>query len=188
MANFYHILSIKMSQSIVAYRYAKSLIDLATERKVVEEVNKDMGFFKEICQQNSQFEAVMANPIIRHSDKLSILKKIFEKNVHPVTFSIFNVLTKKNRENLIYSIADEFQKLYRLQNNIQQAFVTTVEGLTESQRNEFTKVVADATGRKVELEEKVDAALIGGYVLKVGDTQIDTSVRKKLNDLKLSFN
>lgn len=177
-----------MSDSIVAYRYAKSLVDLATEKGVVEEVNKDMAFFKSVSDENRQFLKVMANPIVRHDTKLKILKRIFEENVHPVAYSILNILTKKNRESLIVAIADEFQKLYNQQKGIEVATVTTVEALTDAQRTGFKKVVADATGKMVQLEEQTDESLIGGYVLRVGDSQVDTSIRKQLNNLKLSLN
>jgi F-type H+-transporting ATPase subunit delta len=176
-----------MSESIVAYRYAKALIDLANEQGVVSAVNEDMSFFESVCNENDNFVAVMANPIVRHDKKLGILKKIFENKVNPVTFSIFNVLTKKNREKLIYPIAKEFQKLFNTQSGIQIATVSTVEVLTEKQREEFKNIVAAATNKKVELEEKIDSSLIGGYILRVGDTQIDTTVKKKLNELKLSL-
>ncbi len=176
-----------MADSIVAYRYAKSLFDFATEKKVVSEVNNDMVLFKQVCDENRQFLVVLGNPIVRHHTKLAILKKTFEKNVHPVTFSIFNVLTKKNRENLIYLIAEEFDKLYNQQRGIQKVTITTVSTLTDTQRIAFTKLVTDATGKEVVLEEKINESLIGGYVLSVGDTQVDTSVRKRLNDLKLSL-
>lgn len=176
-----------MSDSVVAYRYAKSLIGLAAERGIVEEVSNDMGFFKQVSNQNREFMKVMANPIVRHDDKLKVLKKVFEKNVHPVTFAILNILTKKHREALIVSIADEFQKLYNQLKNIKVASVTTVEPLTEMQRDEFKSVVSKATGSTVELVESTDESLIGGYILKVGDSQVDTSIRKKLNDLKLTL-
>src|SRR5690606_26303796 len=104
-----------------------------------------------------------------------------------VTFSIFNVLTRKNRENLLYPIAVEFQKLYADLNKVQKATVTTVVPLNAKQREEFVKVVKDATGKTVDLSEKIDETLIGGYVLKVGDLQIDTSIRKKINELKLEL-
>lgn len=178
-----------MSDSIVAYRYAKSLIDLASEKGIVKEVNEDMAFFKKVSDENRQLLNVMASPIVRHEKKLKVLKGIFESNVHPVTFAILTLLTKKSREGLLVSIADEFQKLYNTQNKIEVAKITTVESLTDEQRNEFKKVVAKATGHEsVVLEEKTDQALIGGYVLRVGDSQVDTSIRKKLNSLKLSLN
>ncbi|WP_304232254.1 ATP synthase F1 subunit delta [Jiulongibacter sediminis] len=176
-----------MSNSVVAYRYAKALVDLALEQKVLDEVNTDMKFFEEVCSQNDEFQRVMANPIIRHEKKKAILKNIFENRVNPVTYSIFDVLTKKNRESLIYPISVEFQKLYDDLNQIERAVVTTVEPLNDAQRKEFLEIVKKATGKKVELEEKIDVNLIGGYVLKVGDTQIDTSIKKKINELKLEL-
>ena len=176
-----------MSNSVVAYRYAKALIDLALEQKVLDEVNTDMKFFEEVCSQNDEFIRVMANPIVRHEKKRTILKKIFENRVNPVTYSIFDVLTKKNRERLIYPISVEFQKLYDGLNQIERAVVTSVEPLNENQRNQFLDIVKKATGKKVELEERIDIGLIGGYVLKVGDTQIDTSIKKKINELKLEM-
>ncbi|MFN3785168.1 MAG: F0F1 ATP synthase subunit delta, partial [Spirosomataceae bacterium] len=70
---------------------------------------------------------------------------------------------------------------------IQKVTVTTVTPLTEVQKAEFIKIVGDTTGKQIVLEEKVNANLIGGYILSVGDTQIDTSIRKRLNELKLSL-
>lgn len=176
-----------MSESVVAFRYAKSLLDLSQEKGVSKEVNENMGFFKQICKENDEFVAVMKNPVIKHEKKFGILKKIFQLRVNKVTFEIFNVLTSKNRESLIYPIAEEFQKLYNLQNGVQKAQVTTTVPLTDLQRTQFEKAVADATNKKVVLEEKINLSLIGGYVLKVNDVQIDTSISKKLKDLKLTF-
>src|SRR5690606_37331222 len=113
-----------------------------------------------------------------------ILKKIFENRVTNVTFSIFNVLTRKNREQLLYPIAQEFHKLYDEQKGIQKVQISTPVALTDAQKAEFSKVVSESTKKTVELTEKIDESLIGGYVLKIGDTQIDTSVKHKLNVLK----
>jgi F-type H+-transporting ATPase subunit delta len=104
-----------------------------------------------------------------------------------VTFSIFSVLTKKNREQLLYPIAQAFHKLYDEQKGIQKVEISTPVALTEAQKAEFSKVVSEAIHKTVELTEKIDESLIGGYVLKVGDTQIDTSVKHKLNELKTAM-
>ncbi len=176
-----------MSDYVVAYRYAKALMDLAIEQKVVDQVNEDMKFFAEVCEQNKEFTKVMANPIVRHDKKKAILKSLFENKINNVTFSIFNVLTRKNRENLLFPISVEFQKLYADLNKIQQATVSSVVPLNAKQREEFINVVKKATGKTVDLKEKIDESLIGGYILKVGDMQIDTSIRKKINELKLEL-
>jgi F-type H+-transporting ATPase subunit delta len=176
-----------MSESIVAYRYAKAMIDLAAEQNVVKEVNTDMALFEQVCKENDNFTAVMASPIVRHEKKQGILNKLFKDKVHHVSFSIFNILTAKNREKLILPITKEFQKLYDLQFGIQQVRVSSAEKLNDAQRQELINIVGAKSQREVVLEEKIDESLIGGYVLTVGDTQIDTSIKKKLNNLKLAL-
>lgn len=176
-----------MNESVVAYRYAKALMDLAIEQKVVDHVNKDMSYFLEVCDAEREFYAVMANPIVRHDKKLKILEKIFKNKVHDVTYSIFNVLTRKNREGLIHSIAVEFKKLYNNLNKIEVAKVISVVPLSSLQREEFIGLIKKATGKTVELVEEIDENLIGGYVLRVGDMQIDTSIKKRINELKLEM-
>ncbi len=176
-----------MNLSLIGNRYAKALIALANEQGKLEEVYNDMKFFESVCTENDEFRKIMANPIVRHEKKFGILKKIFENRVTNVTFSIFNVLTRKNREQLLYPIAQEFHKLYDEQKGIQKVQVSTPVALTDAQKAEFSRVVAESMNKTVELTEKIDESLIGGYVLKVGDTQIDTSVKHKLNELKTAM-
>jgi len=176
-----------MSESTVAIRYAKSLIDLAQEQNVVDTVYQDMQFFKQIADENRGLMLALKSPVVRHDKKMAILEGVFKKNVSPVAYTVFTIVTKKNREGILYGIADEFIKLYNDRKGIVKAFVTSAMPLTDDLRKQFTKVVADSTGKTVELEEKVNEKLIGGYVLRVGDRQIDASIRKGLNDLKLSL-
>jgi F-type H+-transporting ATPase subunit delta len=176
-----------MSESTVAIRYAKSLIDLAKEKNLVEEVYQDMLFFKQTADDNRGLLLALKSPVVRHEKKMGLLRAIFESRVNPVSFSIFTIITKKNREGIMYSIADEFVKLYDDQKGIVKAFVTSATELTDDLRQQFSKIVNDATGRVVKLTEKIDESLIGGYVLRVGDNQIDASIRKQLNDLRLGL-
>ncbi|MDI9880359.1 ATP synthase F1 subunit delta [Flectobacillus longus] len=176
-----------MSEQSVAFRYAKSLIGLAAEKGVVEKVHEDMKFFDQVCDENRQLVLALKSPIVKHLQKLSILTAIFKDKVDPVTFSIFEIITKKNREKILPAIAEEFQRQYALYKGIQKAEITTVSPLTDAQKAEFIRLVTEATGKTVELVEKVNPELIGGYVLRINDRQIDTSVKARLNDLKVSF-
>jgi F-type H+-transporting ATPase subunit delta len=176
-----------MSQQTVAFRYAKSLLDLAKEKNVEDKVYEDMKFFNQVCDDNHDFYLLLKSPIVSHYDKLTILQKIFTGKVDASSMSIFEIITKKNREEMLPHIAEDYLRQYELLKGIQKAYVTTATPLTEAQKTEFKKIVADATGNTVELVEKIDTTLIGGYVLKVNDRQIDTSVKTKLNELKVKF-
>jgi F-type H+-transporting ATPase subunit delta len=176
-----------MSEATVAIRYAKSLIDLAQEQNLTEEVFNDMIFFKQTADENRGLMLALKSPVVRHEKKLGLLDQIFKSRVHPVTFSIFNIITRKNRESIMYAIADEFVKLYDDRKGIVKAQITTATPLASESKKQFETIVADSTKKTVQLEEKIDPSLIGGYLLRVGDRQIDTSVKKRLNDLKLSL-
>ncbi|WP_025762267.1 ATP synthase F1 subunit delta [Dyadobacter tibetensis] len=176
-----------MSVSIVASRYAKSLIELAKEKNVLEAVYQDMQLFLGIAKENRGLMLALKSPVVRHEKKLAILKAIFEDKVNTVTFAIFNIITKKNRESILDAIAEEFVLAYNDFQGIQKAIITTPSELTEELRVQFTQIVASATGKSVQLEEKIDPSLIGGYLLRVNDRQIDASIKNRLNQLKLEL-
>jgi F-type H+-transporting ATPase subunit delta len=176
-----------MSDQAVAYRYAKSLIELAEEKGITETIQKDMQLFDQVCTENRAFELTLKSPVVKHFKKLSILKEVFKDKINPMTLSIFEIITNKNREAVLPSLATEYLKLYDVLKNNLIAEVTTVSELSDSQRIDFKELVAKATGKNVSLKEKVNTDLIGGYILRVGDKQVDTSVRRKLNDLKVGF-
>ncbi|MES2731781.1 MAG: ATP synthase F1 subunit delta [Bacteroidota bacterium] len=176
-----------MSEIRVASRYAKSLLDLAKEQGVVEQVHEDMQFFARACEENRSLMLALKSPVVKHQQKLAILKDIFEKRVSAITFSIFNIITNKNREAILYALAKEFHRQYNEFKKIQPALVTTTFPIDEAMRVHFKKMVTETTGKQAELEEKVDADLVGGFILKVGDWQIDESLRSRLQGLKYTF-
>lgn len=176
-----------MSDQAVAYRYAKSLIELAEEKGITETIQKDMQLFDQVCNENRAFELALKSPVVKHFKKLEILKAIFKDKIDPMTLSIFQIITNKNREKVLPALATEYLRQYDVLKGVINAEVATVSTLNEIQKKEFIKLVASSTGKKVILTEKINPSLIGGYILRVDDKQIDTSVKKKLNDLKVSF-
>ena len=176
-----------MTDHRVATRYAKSLIELAIEKGVVEKVHNDMLMFSKLCQSNRDFVLMLKNPIISHTKKLKILYKLFEGKVDPSTLAIFDIITRKNRELFLPAIAEEFANQYRTYKGIEKAVVTTPFPLTDALRARFKQLIAEQTGKSVELVEKIDKELIGGFVLKIGDRLMDNSVQYKLKSLSYEF-
>lgn len=176
-----------MSIATVASRYAKSLIELAKEKNVVDEVYNDMVLFSKTADENPVLMKVLGSPIVRHEKKLGILKGLFQDKVNPVSFSIFNIITRKNREAILDAIADEYVKLYDDHMGIQKATVVSSIALTPEVKKEFISSLEASTGKKIQLEEKVDDSLVGGYILRVGDRQVDASLKSQLNALKVKL-
>jgi F-type H+-transporting ATPase subunit delta len=176
-----------MSELTVASRYAKALIDLAREQKTVEAVKKDMELFHHTLRVNPELKAVLANPIVSHSKKIKILDEVFSKKVSEVSIAFFKLMINKSRGEVLYFTAKEYISMYDIMNNIVEAKVVSDTALSAANK---TKMVADieaATGGKVKLDAKVDPALIGGFVLTVGDRQVDTSIANDLKKIKKEF-
>jgi len=177
-----------MVDSRAASRYVKSLLSLAVEKNALEEVHSDMLMFSRIVEENRQFELLLRNPIIKHEKKRDILEKVFTGRVHPLTMAIFDILTRKNREPLLPAIAKEFHGAYNTHKGIGKATIISAVPLDAELRTEFENMVKKLSEKdKVELIEKVDKDMIGGFVLNVGDRQIDASIKSKLKALKVKF-
>lgn len=177
-----------MADSRAISRYVKSLLGLAVEKNALESVHSDMLLFTKICDENRSFELMLKNPIIRHDKKREILEKIFQGKVNPLTMAIFDILTRKNREPLLPGIAKEFHTAYNIYKGIGKAFITTAIPLDSQLRTEFENIVKQLSEKdKVELTEKIDKEMIGGFILNVGDRQIDASMKNKLQALKVKF-
>ncbi len=177
-----------MSDLRAASRYAKSLIELADEQGALEEVNDDMRLFNEVCEENYEFRLMLKNPVIKHDKKRQILNEVFKGKVHKLTLAIFDIITRKNREPILPSIAKEFILQYNVKKGIEVATVTTAVPLSDDLREEIREIVLKVGGRKsVELKEIIDPELIGGFILKVGDKQIDDSLQSKLKMLRHKF-
>lgn len=176
-----------MSEFRIASRYAKSLLELADEQGVLEEVNKDMQMFSALSNENRDFVLMLKSPVVGHDKKLAILNQVFKKKVHKLTLAIFEILTRKHREAYLPAIAIEFHHQYNVRKGIEEATVTTTFALDAKLRKEFESIVTKISGKEVELTEQVDESLIGGFVLKIGDRQIDDSVSSRLRALKVKF-
>lgn len=176
-----------MSVRRIANRYAIPLLSLAEEHNVLEQVKDDMAGFSTLCKENREFFLMLKSPIIPHLKKAEILQDIFKGKANKLTLSAFEIITRKNRENLLAEIAEEFTFLYNTKMGYQEATVTTTFPLDDNLRSSFEKIIHDVTGSKAELHEEIDESILGGYILRMGDKQLDESVSSHLNEIKLKF-
>lgn len=177
-----------MSEFRVSTRYAKSLLELANEKGILEEVLADMKQLASVAAANRDFALSLKSPIINFDKKLKVLTALFEQSANAMTMAFYGIVAKKNRADLLVDIAREFQVQYNVFKGIQVADLTTTFPITDELRSRFVGLVKEISGLdKIELVEKIDSELIGGFVLKVNDRQLDESLSSKLKALRLEF-
>ncbi len=169
---------------IVASRYAKSLLDLAVEKGQLEAVYADMLQVKSVCENSKEFVTFLRSPIINADKKVSTLTAVFEGKLNAITSGFLTIVANKRREAVIPQMAESFVEQYKTQKNILTAIVTSAKGLDETTKQQALALVKAQLNGEVELVEKIDPNIIGGFVLKIGDKQIDKSVARQLSNLK----
>ncbi|ADR22548.1 ATP synthase subunit delta [Marivirga tractuosa] len=173
-----------MSEYRIASRYSKSLMDLAVEKNQLEDIKADMELLSKVCKENREFVLMLNNPILESVKKAAVIRAVFKDKVQEMTSLFFDIVSRKHRESVLPEMAKVFKQLYNEHKGIITAEVTTTFKLDDSLRPEVIKIVKEISGKEVELNEKVDEALIGGFLIRVGDKQIDETIQSKLNDLR----
>ncbi|WKK78831.1 ATP synthase F1 subunit delta [Marivirga arenosa] len=173
-----------MSEYRIASRYAQSLLDLSVEKGTLEDAKADMELLSKVCTENRDFVLMLNNPILESLRKAAIVKKVFSGKVQDMTSKFFEIVSRKNRDKYLPEIAKVFKQLYNEHKGIITAEVSTTFPLDDALRSEVVKIVTEISGKEVELNETVDESLIGGFLIRVGDRQIDETIQSKLNDLR----
>lgn len=172
----------------LAHRYAKSLIDLSTEKNQLETTYNDMKFQQAICKSNRDFVVMLQSPIIHASVKTKIVEAITSGKISDLTAMFNKLLINKGREFELPEIITAFIEQYNTIKGIHKVKLTTAVPLSEELMNNITAKTAKETGLgKVELEAVVDESLIGGFVLEFNNNLVDASIARDLRDIKQQF-
>ena len=168
-------------------RYAKSLLELAKEQNTLELCKTDMASVVSLCQNSRELVLLLKSPVVKTDKKLAIIAEVFV-GCSPLVLSFINLITKKKREALLFDIAQGFLDLYKIDQGIESATLTTAVALDEDTRQQVLDFIKKQGVSQVDLIEQVDESLIGGAILRLGDKQLDASVARQIKDLKQSFN
>jgi len=171
----------------VASRYAKSLLGIALEQNTLEAVYHDMQLINNVCAQNKDLVLLLQSPIVKRDKKEAILTEIFGKNISILSYTFISIILVKKRESLLPDIANSFIDVYKTHKKITSALVTTAIPLSEDQKLKIINLVKNQGNDTIELIEKINSDLIGGMIIKIGDKQVDESIRRKLTNLEMEF-
>ncbi len=172
----------------LAGRYAKSLIDLSTERNELESVYNDMQYLKAVCKASRPFVALLKSPVISIEKKSKALTAVTTGKVSELTASFNQLLINKNREHYLPEIVDAFIDQYNIIKGINKIKLTTAAPLSDEVKSELLGKIRSQTAiDKIELESVFNEDLIGGFVLEFNNNLVDASIQRELRDLKGQF-
>lgn len=173
-----------MSDNKVALRYAKSLFDVAEADNGIEQIQQNMLDFEETCSSNEELVQALKSPIVSVQQKQGLLSKVFASYQKEV-ISFFELVASKNRAGYLPQIAAQFKALYNQSKQIIEVDVQSAQALTETEKKDVISFLEKETGAKeIKLTEQINPELLGGLVIKYGDSLIDSSVLSQIKNLK----
>lgn len=177
-----------MSLEAAARRYAKAIFELANEQGALEKFTAEIKSVGDVVAQSRDLAAALSNPTVAPPVRKAIMSDIVARlGVAPTVRNAVLLITEHNRAALLPRIANVLTELADVRAGKVRAEITSAAPLSEAQYARVTASLEKLTGRKISLQRKVDPALIGGVVTRVGDKVYDGSVRTRLAELRQSL-
>ena len=172
-----------MKSTKAAGRYAKALLELALDQQKIEVIESNMQQILTVANEAHDFQVFSSSPLIKVDKKLEVIKSIFS-NFDDLSISFLEMVAVKRREAMITEIAAAFLSQLKDHRGIVSVTIISAKTLDAQTKAEITAKISASVKGTLEITENVDESLIGGFIVRMGDHQIDASVSNQLNRLK----
>ncbi|MDQ3958359.1 MAG: ATP synthase F1 subunit delta [Actinomycetota bacterium] len=173
-----------MATDELIHGYAEALFSIVRAEDELDRVEDELFHFGKLLESNHELKQALSDKSIEKDQRQKVLTEILSGKVSPHTLGLLEFIVAQGRARQLPQILDELSDLAAEARNAVVAEVRTAVPLDDSQRKELAAALSQATGKKVEVKVLVDPSVIGGVVAKIGDTVIDGTVRRRLEQLK----
>jgi len=172
----------------VAERYAGSLFDLALEAGAVAKVEADLGRFAALLDGSADLDRLIKSPVFSGEDQEKAISAIADKaKITGLAGNFLRLVARNRRLFALPGMIKAFRQIAAEHRGETSAEVTSAHALTAAQETELKAALKSVAGKDVAISVAVDSSLLGGLIVKMGSRQIDTSLKTKLNSLKLAL-
>lgn len=173
-----------MRDETVARNYAETLFELASRNDALQQYGDAIQFVAKLIDEDVTFRLFMETPRIDDADKKAVVKKSFGEHVpkHVVNFVLVTI--DKRRQRLLRSISQQYHALLDAHMGREHVQVTVARALDDTTREVITEKLSAALGTEAIPHIRVDAGIIGGLVVRTGDTIYDGSIRRRLEGMR----
>ncbi len=172
-----------MDLGLISVRYARALLKASDNERLSEQVYADMQTIAASYVNVPELSVTIANPMLSKDQKSSILTAAAGEKACPLTKRFVGLVLQEGREKIMQFIANSFITLYRKENNLVQAKLTTATNLSADVEDKLRRLVQSQTNGTVEFSTEIDKDLIGGFVLEYDTYRLDASVKRQLSSI-----
>lgn len=177
-----------MINSTSPKNYAKALAEIAKDNVMsYEDIKHNLDTVILILQSSSELQMTLENTAISNSAKIDIINEVFKNQINDKIINFLKILVNKSKFNELPLIIDEFNKILDNVNNIKRVEVVSAVQLTEDQKNKITEKLKNKLNKNIIAEWIEQPEIIGGLIIKIEDDVIDSSIKKKLENLEITI-
>jgi F-type H+-transporting ATPase subunit delta len=176
-----------MKNPRVARRYAQALMSVAQDLDAVDTASVSLAMIGRVLGASRELRLLLASPIVPESKKASIVRELFQGRVAEPAMAFLDLLVRKHREVHLAEVITQFQALHDELRNTVTVEVTSAVTLKRDQEKALKAGLERRTGKTVRLLLAGDPSIMGGLVIRIGDTVLDASVTHQLARLREQF-
>jgi F-type H+-transporting ATPase subunit delta len=167
----------------IADVYARALFEVGKERNVLDEVKEQLGEFSDALAENHDLAVFFFSPYFSTAEKKQGLSRLLE-DAEPSFINFLEALIERHRMPAIFRIRARLEELWEKENRRLPVEVTSAVELDEATIRDIGERIGEQTGNEVDLSSRVDPDILGGIVLRVGNSVLDASIKNRLNQLR----
>ena len=170
--------------NVIADRYAQALFEVGEETQTTSELYQELSELVGILNENKDLYNFLKSPLISREDKKNVMQNIFKNQLSDNMNNFFKVVIDKDRMSTIEYIKESYKSLLNDKNNILEGTAITAVKLSEKEIKDLEKNLSIKYNKNVTLNNIVDEAILGGVLVKLGNEEIDGTVRTRLSKMK----
>ena len=172
-----------MPRAASARRYAQAVFELALENRELEKWFDDLTLLSDSVS-NQEFLDFLSQPRVTSEEKIRVVRDALGDSVGPLALNLMSLLATKNIAHILPGITDQYQELLDAQQGIERAEAVTAIPLDDDVQRRITEMLSAVSGRDVRLTTRVDAEILGGMIIRIGDRVMDGSTRSRLQAMR----
>jgi len=163
--------------------YARSLFEVALEQGKLDVLREQLGQFVDALSEDRQLAVFFFSPYFSSKEKQDALGRVLE-GADPALMNFLSLLIENHRMPVLFRIRQQYERLWEEENRTLPVEITSAVALDERTTEELGRTIGERAGRKVTLAARVDPDILGGVVLRVGNSILDASIRNRLEQLR----
>ncbi|MCD6333586.1 MAG: ATP synthase F1 subunit delta [Bacteroidales bacterium] len=172
------------TDSRIGVRYARALYAVAKSKGNEDKVRNDLSDLLQLMTDLTEFDLLINTPMMKGNDKAKLLTRLFKNQIQPLTLDFLLLLTAHRRESALGDACRMYESMYKQEKGIVEARITSVIPLRKNLVAKLVQWIEEEMKKKVELQQTINENLIGGFILRMDDRQLDVSISDRLQKIR----